>query len=247
MTKSSHTSDGAMSMTLPATTVFAPDVTEAGLRAWYRQPAHTVRLGMIESVDAKAAGPNGSSRSLNGPADLRILRTLRSQADVVVVGGQTARSERYGSITLPEPLRHARTEQGLAPQVHLAIVTRSGDIPAGLNPVTTWIITTSGSPATRLGAPWHERIIEAGLDEVDPRTVVTELAARGLSRVLCEGGPGVARRLLSHGIVHDYCLTTSPRTGGAAAPPTPPVPNGFALAHELVGGGFTIRRWQRPE
>lgn len=238
---------GTLTMTAPRTAVYAPDAAESELALLYPQLPHTVRLGMIESADGKAAGPDGSSRSLNGPEDLRILRTLRSQADVVVVGAQTARAERYRSITLSEPLVRTRRLLGLRPGVDLAIVTQSGDIPPSLDPESTWIVTTDGSPASaRLSAHWQQRIIYAGSASVEPQAMLSELALRGLTRVLCEGGPVLAAHLLKSEVVDDYCLTTSPLTGGQTAPKTPPVPDGFTAAHQLVGGGFTMRRWRRP-
>ncbi|WP_062212499.1 dihydrofolate reductase family protein [Demequina oxidasica] len=246
MNEAPEASDATLTQTQPTIATFPPETSESALATLYRQRSQTVRLGMIESVDGKCAGADGSSRSLNGPEDLRLLRTLRSQADVVVVGAQTARRERYDTIKLPDAMSAHRRGAGLSAQVQLAIVTRSGNLPHGLDPATTWIITTAGSPAThRLGPQWQSRLILAGADQASPRTMINELAARGLSRVLCEGGPSLAQELLKRSLVTDYCLTTSPKPGGASAAPTPPVPAGFALTHELVGGGFTIRRWLR--
>lgn len=235
-----------LTMTSPQSVVYLPDAAEAELVALYSQAPRTLRLGMIESTDGKAAGPDGSSRSLNGPQDLRILRTLRSQADVVIVGAQTARRERYGDITLPEPMQRARRLADRSPQVELAIVTRSGNLPPGLDPQHTWIITTTTSfVARKLGAAWRDRMIYAGADDISPRTLVRELNRRSMSRILCEGGPTLAAVLLERDLVDDYCLTTSPVVGGAKEPATPAVPKVLNLAHELEGGGFSIRRWRR--
>ncbi|WP_061965599.1 dihydrofolate reductase family protein [Demequina aurantiaca] len=246
MNDDSEASGPTLTQTQPTAATFPPDPSESALATLYRQRPQSVRLGMIESVDGKCAGADGSSRSLNGPEDLRLLRTLRSQADVVVVGAQTARRERYGAITLPEAMRSSRLSAGLDSPVHLAIVTRSGNLPPELDPTSTWVVTTAGSPAThRLGAEWQPRLILSGADNVAPRTMINELALRGLTRVLCEGGPTLAQDLLKRGLVDDYCLTTSPQPGGAQVAQTPPVPPEFHLSHELVGGGFIVRRWRR--
>lgn len=238
--------DATLTMSSPSADVFPPDAAESGLAGLYRQRPQTVRVGMIASTDGKAAGTDGSSRTLNGPADLRILRTLRAQADVVLVGAQTARRERYGVISVPDAMAEQRRRAGLSAHVQLAIVTRSGNLPLGLDPASTWIITTSGSPAShRLDARWGPRTIYAGSHDASPRTIVRELAVRGMTRVLCEGGPTLATALLERNLVDDYCATTSPEPGGESALRTPPVPDGFVLAHELVGGGFTMRRWRR--
>lgn len=245
---SDEPTDADVTLTLAGgdNTSFPADPSEAGLASLYRQRAYTVRLGMIESADGKSAGADGTSRTLNGPRDLRILRTLRAQADVVLVGAQTARRERYGPITLPVAMVSGRRSAGLADTVALAIVTRSGNLPPGLDPDSTWIFTTAGSAASRRLEPmWSSRLIYAGDDDVSPRAIIRELAARGLTRVLCEGGPTLAQELLGRSLVDDYCVTTSPLPGGTHATQTPPVPDGFLLTHELVGGGFTMRRWRR--
>jgi len=235
-----------LTMRSPQSALYPPDAAETKLVTLYSHAPHTIRLGMIESADGKAAGPDGSSRSLNGPQDLRILRTLRSQADVVLVGAQTARRERYGDITLPEAMQHARHLDDRTQQVELAIVTRSGNLPPNLDPQHTWIITTTtSSVARKLGPVWQERLIYAGADDISPRTVVRELNRRSMTRILCEGGPTLAAVLLERDLVDDFCLTTSPVVGGAKEPATPAVPKGLTLAHEIEGGGFSIRRWRR--
>lgn len=232
----------------PAGPPLAPDPAEVELRELYPHRAGIVRLGLIRSRDHRAAGDDETSRSLNGPEDLRILRTLRSVADVVVVGAQTIRAEHYGDLTLPAPL--ASTRDGLRTALPpLAIVTRSGDIPDHLSPTTTWIVTTTGASTRvgkRIGAAWADRVLTCGDDALNPDLMIDELAARGLTRVLCEGGPSLARRLLDRSVVDEYCLTTSESPGGADAPFVPPVPPSMRLAHRLSGGGFTIERWARP-
>lgn len=234
----------SLTQTLPEFRTFDPDPSETELRALYAHSHHSLRVGMIRSRDGKAAGPDGSSRSLNGPEDLRILRILRSLADVVIVGGRTARSEGYGDITLPPALAATRAHSHAFESPMLGVVTYSGDVPAGLTPSTSWVITTAGSPAHRdLGGEWKSRVIIAGESHLDPYVLTRELATRGASRILCEGGPEVASQLFADNSVSDYCLTTSSRAGGSEAPETPPVPPTMYLAHRLEGGDFVIERW----
>jgi len=233
-------------MTVPRHEVLEPRRDEAKLRALYAHAPGTVRLGFIESADGRCAGPDGSSRSLGGPEDLRILVTLRGLADVVVVGAETARLEGYGPITLRPELVEARLAAGHSPGVALAVVTRTGDLPPEVTPESAWVITTRDSPAiARLGATWTERIIVAGRRSFKPRRALRELGKRGMHRVLIEGGPTLAAHFLERSLIDDYCLTTSPLPGGSHALPTPPVPHGLTLAHELEGRGFVARRWAR--
>lgn len=233
------------SLVTPDGTVLHPDRAERDLRALYRVPCPWVRVSMIQSTDGRATGPDGSSRSLNGEEDLRILRVARSWADVVLVGAQTARAEEYGDVPLRPELVSARAGSFRLRMPDLAIVTASGDVPEDLDPDRTWLVTHEHSPAAELADEWGERVIIAGQSAVDPSRVVSELTRRGLMRVLCEGGPLLASMMFDADVVDDYCLTTSPRAGSDDAPLVPPVPHGFALAHTLAGNGFRMERWIR--
>jgi riboflavin biosynthesis pyrimidine reductase len=226
-------------------TVLPPDPAERELRAMYAAVSPSVRVSMIASADGRAAGPDGSSRSLNGEEDLRILRVTRSWADVVLVGAETARAEEYGDIRLRPDLSRARAGDFRHLVPDLAIVTRSGDVPDDLDPERTWLVTTARSEAAELVEEWGERVIVVGGKHLDPEAMVAEFAKRGLARILCEGGPRLATMLFDADIVDDYCLTTSPRPGGVDAPRVPELPAGFSLDHTLTGAGFEMRRWTR--
>jgi riboflavin biosynthesis pyrimidine reductase len=214
MRKEKHMEPG--SLVTADGTVLPPEPGEHALRTLYGIGEKSLRLSMIRAADGSSVGVDGSSRSLNGPEDLRILRVTRSLADVVIVGAETARRERYGDIRLRADLRAAR---GSEPP-HLAIVSRSGAMPEGLNPATTVMLTT-----------------------LDAREIVAELHERGYSRLLCEGGPTLARVLVSAHLVTDYCLTTSPLDPGVG-PLVPPIPEGARLAHALSGNGYRMERWE---
>ena len=61
-------------------------------------------------------------------------------------------------------------------------------------------------------------MIVAGGDRVDLALAVSELRERGLSRVLCEGGPRINAQLAAADLIDELCLTVSPLLiGGDAA------------------------------
>ena len=240
----SNASDAILEQTYPQPRTFLPDAQERELQRLYSHPPGTVRIGMLVSHDGKVAGPDGSSRSLNSPADVRVLRTLRAQADVVIVGASTAQSERYGDISLSESLIASREHRGATPEPDLAIVTRTGTLPPGLDRTRTWVLTTQEFlPSLSLPALWDERVLLAGHDTFSPAAAITALTAKGLTRILVEGGPTVAHAFIAAGEVSDICLTTSPLPGGPAAPLGIHVPDTFMAAHTLSAGGFTMTRW----
>jgi riboflavin biosynthesis pyrimidine reductase len=77
--------------------------------------------------------------------------------------------------------------------------------------------------------------------------VIDALGGRGLTSVVCEGGPALAASLLAAGRVDELCLTTSPEL---VTPLTPIVPagsgvhTGLRLAQLLVDDDHrTYARW----
>jgi riboflavin biosynthesis pyrimidine reductase len=52
--------------------------------------------------------------------------------------------------------------------------------------------------------------VVCGEREIDVAGLRAELSARGLTRVLCEGGPALFSHLVQHGGCDELCLTVSP-------------------------------------
>jgi len=209
-------------------TILPPEPDEPGLGLLLAHPTTSrregavpgawVRANMVATVDGAAWGHDHRSGSINGPADLRVFEVLRALADVVVVGAGTVRAEGYGPLDVPEHLRGLRAEAGCAPGLVLAVVTRSGEVPASLLDDEGVLVVTSRAGATRLdGAVPDDRLVVAGDDDVDLRAALAALAARGLRRVLSEGGPHLLADLLADGLVDDLCVTTSPGAVGPGA------------------------------
>jgi riboflavin biosynthesis pyrimidine reductase len=231
---------------VPIEAPVAADDSERELRRLYPHPHGVVRLGLIAGVDGAAAYRDGSSRGLGGAADLRVLRTLRGQADTVLVGGSTARLEGYGPIRLPAAMSTERVATGQPAAPMLVIATLSGDLPSTVGPASVLVMTTATSPArARLGSAWGASLVIAGERSFDLAAGLKALAERGRTRILCEGGPNLAARLLKAHLVDEYCITLSPVEGGDNAPRVPPIPPAMRLAHRLVSGEYAMERWVR--
>ena len=94
--------------------------------------------------------------------------------------------------------------------------------------------------------------IVAGESDVDPAVAVDQLAARGMRRVLLEGGPTLLARALAVGRVDEVCLTFTPLlAGGTATRIANGLPAGLSVrnAHLVECDGTLLGRWyvQRPE
>ncbi|WP_298803220.1 dihydrofolate reductase family protein [uncultured Pseudokineococcus sp.] len=222
-----------------------------------------VRANLVTTLDGAAAGDDGSSRSISGPADLRVLVLLRSLADVVLVGAGTARSEGYGPLRVRASLAARRSALGQAPAPALAVVTRSGRLPdAALarrdDGGAVLAVTCESAGEDVLGrlraALGDGGVVVAGDDDVDLAAAVAALAERGLRRVLCEGGPALLRDVAAAGLLDELCLTTSPLLVAGDGPRAlvgPALTAHLDLASLLLaddGGGTLLGRWvvRRP-
>jgi riboflavin biosynthesis pyrimidine reductase len=87
------------------------DAQLANLYAW-PEGSH-LRLNMVVNRDGLSVGSDGTSASLTSAQDRRLLRLIRSNADVVISGGASIRAEGWF----------------LPPRGALAVVSQSGDLP----------------------------------------------------------------------------------------------------------------------
>src|SRR4051794_31480483 len=77
-------------------------------------------LNMVATLDGRIA-IDGRSGAIGGDADRELFFGLRTQADAVMVGAGTIRTERYGRIVRKPERREKRASEGLEPDP-LAIV-----------------------------------------------------------------------------------------------------------------------------
>jgi riboflavin biosynthesis pyrimidine reductase len=218
-----------------------------------------VRANMIASVDG-AAQVGGRSSGLGGPADRMLLQVLRSLADVILVGAGTAKAEGYGPARPAAQLAGLRA--GRPPTPPIAVISASlsldpespllTDAPADAR---TIVLTTRSAPADRRAAiARHADVVVAEADQLTARHALTELAGRGYSRVLAEGGPSLLAQIAGEGLLDELCLTVSPvLVGGQArrilsgglADDLPGGPGSLQLAHVLTDDGYLFCRYLR--
>lgn len=166
-----------------------PPVDDVALDDAYAAPERWVRGLMVSSVDG-AVELGGSSGPLSGPADRRVLSHLRGTSDVVLVGAETVRAEGWRPPRPSPERREQRRAQGRPEVPAYAVVSRSGDVPRG--EAEGEVLVLSGTP-----------------DEV-----LDALSDRGLTRVVCEGGPSWLAQVAAAGRLDELCLTVSPVLAG---------------------------------
>ncbi|HEX5365802.1 MAG TPA: pyrimidine reductase family protein [Acidimicrobiales bacterium] len=226
-------------------------VDRRGVRPW-------VLANMVGGLDGSAA-VGGRVGVLSGGADAELFRRMRALADVVLVGAETVRRERYGPVRLPDADRESRVAAGRPPVPPVAVVSRSLSIDWSIPLFATrrgpgeprpMILTAAGAdPGRTAEAATHADVVVAGEERVDVGLAVERLAGRGHRVVLCEGGPTLLGELVAAGLLDELCLTLSPVMGGDPLPIATVPPGGdllgLRLAHVAVSDDVLFLRYER--
>jgi riboflavin biosynthesis pyrimidine reductase len=231
----------------------APAPGPGGTRPGSRPAVH-VRANMVSTLDGAATGADRMSGSINNAADHRVFDVLRAVADVVLIGAGTARAEGYADVRVPESLLAGRRARRQSDTPELAVMSATGTLPDGLldSDPPPLVLTTSARPdlvalQRRIGS---ERVLVVGDGaSVDVAQALDVLAARGLRRVLTEGGPHLVGELARAGLLDELCLTWSPLVVAGPAPRIIDAVGWLAPAvaaqpaHLLHSAGVLLGRW----
>ncbi len=226
-----------------------PDLSElADLYAYPNSAAPWVRTNFVASIDGAVQDAHGVSGDLGGEPDHRAFKVLRSLCDVVMVGAGTTRAEGYQPITagsVHHSLREGRPDVPL-----LAVVSRRLDVPEALLAPGVMVITCGAAPtAERERLAGSVDVVVAGDDEIHWPAVLDSFATRGLTRILCEGGPTLHGTLVELDLVDEACVTISPHllggnskriTEGAST-----AERSMRLGHAVEDEGVLLTRWVR--
>lgn len=185
----------------------------------YPEPADRpfVRVNFAASADG-AVSVDGRSTGLDAPGDRTVFGLLRELADVVVAGSGTVRAEDYRGARTSAPARARRRDRGQAEVPPIAVVTADPALDPGAalftdTAVAPLVVTTAAAaPAARHRYDGLAEVVDAG--DLSPAAVLDALAARGLRRVLCEGGPVLFGSFTAAGLVDELCLSLAPQLVG---------------------------------
>jgi len=176
-----------------------------------------VILNMVSSIDGKAV-VEGSEKGLGSKTDQRLMRELRTNADMILNGAGTLRasgtSPRLGGDAALEAIR---TAAGKPRFPTAAVITRSGNLPLDAtffraNDFEAVVYLSDAAPKEA-----RDAIIAAGRPVVPVpagREVHVALAhmrlEMGAEVLLCEGGPGLNGQLFAMDAVDEFFLTMGP-------------------------------------
>lgn len=194
-----------------------------------------VNVCMVTSLDGSVA-LDGASGGLGNANDRAVLSTMRSVADVVIVGSSTASGEGYG------PPRR--------PDLRIGVVTNRGRIDAG----AALFASGAGFVITNDAAEIPEGIdtLRAGATSVDLAAAIGRMheLIPNVAHIQAEGGPTLNAALAEADLVDELCLTLSPHLVGGDAPRlmsgATELGRRFTPAHVLIDDeGYLFTRWVR--
>ena len=159
-----------------------------------------VTLKLATTLDGRIATRSGASRWITGEAARTRAHLMRAETDAILIGsGTLAQDDPALTCRLPglqdrSPVRVV-VDGGLRLSPESVLATTAHETP-------TWVVTGSGDSA-RLAALGVE-VIGVGLGSdghVDLEAALRALAGRGITRLMVEGGRGLATALLRAGLV----------------------------------------------
>lgn len=218
----------------------------------------SVTLKLATTLDGRIATATGESRWITGPAARRDVHAERARHDAVMVGVGTALADDPDLTVRDLGVLHQPVRIVLDSHLRLPVTSRLGQ---SARMVPVWIIHAANAPDAALAA-WTAagaRLIAVPADSAghtDALATVIALGATGLTRVLCEGGGGVAAALLGAGCIDNILLYQAGRLfGGDGLAAVAPMgvtrlfqsPPGFRLIGSRPVGDDILQHWRRRD
>jgi len=218
-------------------------------RSLKQRPQVTLKLAL--SADGMIGRPGEGQIAITGPISRRQVHLMRAEADVIVVGINTALADdpdltvRLPGLESRSPVRLVLDRQArLSPQGRLA---RSAEA------VPVYLAVGPEADAARKAVLAAMGVKLLATDTFEGRIALPELledlAAQGMMNVMVEGGAETARNLLADDMVDRIVIFQGPdRLGadGIAAPiDRDHIPAGFRLVREARFGDDTYAEWTR--
>jgi 5-amino-6-(5-phosphoribosylamino)uracil reductase len=171
-------------------------------------------LSCCVSIDGYIGNP-ASRLFLSNDSDFDRVDAVRASCDAILVGAETVRIDNPRLLVRSEARRDERAARGLPASPMKVTVTRRAELDAradffkvGDSEKIVYCATPRVEDARdRLGRV--ATVVDAGHD-VEMRSLSTDLAARGVDRLMVEGGGNVHTQFLTNDIVDELQLTVAP-------------------------------------
>ncbi|AXO34947.1 RibD family protein [Micromonospora chalcea] len=174
-----------------------------------------VLLSCAMSIDGYIDDATTDRLLLSNDDDLDRVDAIRAGCDAILVGAATVRRDDPRLLVRSERRRAERVARGLPPSPVKVTVTGSGDLDPGAR------FFTMGDGLKLVYCPSgvvekaHEQVgavstvVDAG-DPATPEALVADLAGRGVTRLMVEGGGSMHRQFLTAGLADELHLVVAP-------------------------------------
>lgn len=183
-----------------------------------------VTLSAAMSLDGCLDSAAPHRLAMSNEADFDRVDQLRADNDAIMVGASTVRRDNPRLLVRSEERRRARVARGLPASPAKVTITATGDLPADsafftLGDVEKIVYCPRGE-AGRLTRELGDRATIVGLDGETPMAdAITDLGARGIGRLMVEGGGRVHTQFLVQRLADELQLVIAPFFVGEAGAP----------------------------
>jgi 5-amino-6-(5-phosphoribosylamino)uracil reductase len=167
------------------------------------------------SVDGYIDDMTAERLKLSNPADLDRVDAVRATCDAILIGANTVRRDNPSLLIRSATRRSERAARGLPEDLAKVTLSAGGDLDPESRFFTTGtepkLVYTTSESAVALAARLGEAatVIDTG-ETVHLPSMLTDLAYRGIRRLMVEGGGGVHTRFLTEGLVDELHLAVAP-------------------------------------
>lgn len=190
-----------------------------------------VLLSCAMSVDGYIDDATPQRLLLSNEADFDRVDQVRADSDAILIGATTLRRDNPRLIVNSAARRAARQARGLPPYPLKITVTASGDLDQGYK---FWhhggdkLVYCPDSSIAKLREQLGDLAEVSGLGEtVDFAAMLEDLAARGIGRLMVEGGSTIHTQFLTARLADEIHLAIAPLFVGDAQAPRFVTPGNF--------------------
>lgn len=174
-----------------------------------------VLLSCATSIDGYIDDATDQRLMLSNSDDLDRIDAVRAECDAILVGAGTIRLDNPRLVVRSQQRRDRRVARGLPASPTKVTVTGRGDLDPGARFFTTGNADKIVYCATAAVDKTRERLgdvatVVDGGEPVDPERVLADLAARGVRRLMVEGGGTMHTQFLAAGLADELHLVVAP-------------------------------------
>jgi riboflavin-specific deaminase-like protein len=211
-----------------------------------------VLLSAAMSADGYIDDAAAARLLLSDEADLDQVDEIRARSDAIMVGAQTIRTDDPRLTVKSAARRQDRVARGCPANPLKVTITRSGN----LDPRSRFFTEADRPPLVYAGPVAADTLASLrGLADIVPvpdlngddlRWVVTDLASRGIRRLMVEGGARVLEQFLTAGLADELRLAIAPVYVADPAAPRLRLPVGrLRLTGATEVGHMSVLRYSR--